>query len=146
MYDPLSVRSVAFCLLLAAALKTTLLRHGFYFRATVVFRCVLRTSQKNYSCTAGISACSSGFSKSQILCICSLYLLSIHLYSCLFYHVNIVVVICQEQSSAPWLRWCLHALLFRSPYIYMITLYFINHPVDYPVVFLFGKIKAKVQV
>ena len=110
VYDPLSVRSVAFCLLLAAALKTTLLRHGFYFRATVVFRCVLRTSQKNYSCTAGISACSSAFSKSQILCICSLYLLSIRLYSCLFYHVNIVVVICQEQSSAPWLRWCLHAL------------------------------------
>ena len=80
--DPLSVRSVAFCLLLAAALKTTLLRHGFYFHATVVFRCVLRTSQKSYSCTAGISACSSAFSKSQILCICSLYLLSIRLYSC----------------------------------------------------------------
>ena len=52
MYDPLSVRSVAFCLLLAAALKTTLLRHGFYFHATVVFRCVLRTSQKNYSIAA----------------------------------------------------------------------------------------------
>ena len=38
--DPLSVRSVAFCLPLAAALKTTLLRHGFHFRATVVFRSV----------------------------------------------------------------------------------------------------------
>ena len=119
--DPLSVRSVAFCLLLAAALKTTLLRHGFYFRATVVFRCVLRTSQKNYSCTAGISACSSAFSKSQILCICSLYLLSIHLYSCLFYHVNIVVVICQEQSRST-LRTLLRTALHKStlPHFFLI--------------------------
>ena len=43
--DPLSVRSVAFWLPLAAELQTSPLprpplRHGFHFRVTVVFRCV----------------------------------------------------------------------------------------------------------
>ena len=40
-----------------------------------------------------------------------------------------ILSICQEQSSAPWLRWCLHALLFRSPCIF--TLYLYDHPVFY---------------
>ena len=40
MYNPLSVRSVAICLPLAAELKTSrcfAARHGFHFRATIVF-------------------------------------------------------------------------------------------------------------
>ena len=94
--DPLSVRSVAVCLLLAAPLKTSLLRHGFYFRVTVVFSFVLRTTQKKPVTLQ--ESCLQRTANPQILrilCIlriCSWYLLSILLYSCLFYNVNIDVV------------------------------------------------------
>ena len=56
--DPLSVRSVAVCLLLAAPLKTSLLRHGFYFHVTVVFSSVLRHSTEDLQLHCRNPACS----------------------------------------------------------------------------------------
>ena len=69
--DPLSVRSVAFCQLLVAALKTSLRGMDSYFRVTVVFLSVLLHGRA-VSYTAGIlPACSV----QQILkySVCSVY-------------------------------------------------------------------------
>ena len=71
-------------------------RHGFHFRVTVVFSSVL-LHRRTVSYSAVILPLQRTANPQIlrilcILCICSWYLLSILLYSCLFYNVNIDVV------------------------------------------------------
>ena len=103
--DPLSVRSVAFCLPLAAERQTSPLRHGFHFRVTVVFSSVLRTPQKNYQVHCRNPACSV----QQIPNTLYLFLVFAEYTLILFpilprkhscCHMSGTVVICQEQSRS----------------------------------------------
>ena len=112
-------------------------RHGFHFRVTVVFRSVL-LHRRTVSYTAVILPAAYSKSSNTPYALYTLYLFLVFAeYTPILLPIlqrKHSLSVCQEQSPAPWLRWCLHVLLFWSPCAArsaypIISLYFNDHPV-----------------